>query len=654
MQTQASPQSLGEALLSALGDTDRSRREEAITQAAVAADPDSLVELLGKHDDAASRNAALEALGRGGSRSLPALVRALRGSDEEVVMFAAMALAQTRDSGGIPHLLRLLHHPDLNVAQAAIDALGKLRAVSATGPIEKMLTADPWLRFAAANALGEIGSPSSVPALLRVLHDPSLSDLAIEALGRIGSGDAAVALAEIAIERVETEQFTVCVLALGRALGQQLDRAAFANPVWARFASPEGAAVHERLRRILGTGDAEVGGSELQEVKEAAIDVIRGVPLTSLLSLLVESAWDAGLTEPLLDALVFAGPEVRPCVLAGLGHGDTRVRRLACVAVGHLNMTEAAPALYRLADDGAPEVRADALRALARLQDRDALSVILGRFSDVSSEVRAAAQWALGSMDAEEVTAAILENPELARRHAAEILAVMQEHPVAAQSGFIETSLADPRDEVRRAALAALGARGGAEVVATLQTFLRDPAAAVRQQAVRGLGRQRSPRAQALLLQQYQRDPATRGEALLAIEKIGDGVAARRLAGLLPAQLLPERLAIIDTLGMLAAPGAEPILVGLLRDPEPEVRCRAAVALGRFTTAGAATRLALATRDADARVRLAALEALAPAKGRPAVVQAMERLCLDPTPAIAALARLWLEKEQEYSPSKRG
>ena len=454
MQSQASPQSLGEALLSALGDTDRSRREQAIAQAAVAADPDSLVELLGKHEDAVSRNAALEALGRGGSRSLPALVRALRGSDEEVVMFAAMALAQTRDSGGIPHLLRLLHHPDLNVAQAAIDALGKLRAVSATGPIEKMLTADPWLRFAAANALGEIASPGSVPALLRVVHDPSLSDLAIEALGKIGSADAGVALAEIAIERVETEQFTVCVLALGRALAQQLDRSALAaNPVWTRLASPEAAAVHERLRRILGTGDAEVGGSELLEVKEAAINVIRGVPLTSLLSLLLESAWDASLTEPLLDALVFAGPGVRPCVLAGLDHGDTRVRRLACEAAGHLNMKEAAPALCRLADDGAPEVRADALRALARLQDPDALPIILGRLSDVSGEVRIAAQWALGFMDAEEVTAAILEDSEFARRHAAEILAVMQAHPVAAQSGFIAASLADPREEVRRAAI---------------------------------------------------------------------------------------------------------------------------------------------------------------------------------------------------------
>lgn len=645
MQSQASPQSLGEALLSALGDTDRSRREEAIAQAAVAADPDSLVELLGKHDDAASRNAALEALARGGSRSLPALVRALRSSDEEVVMFAAMALAQTRGPGGIPHLLRLLHHPDLNVAQAAIDALGKLRAVSATGPIEKMQTADPWLRFAAANALGEIGSPSSVPALLRVLHDPSLSDLAIEALGKIGSGNAAVALAEIAIERVETEQFTVCVLALGRALGQQLDRTALAaNPVWTRLASPEAAAVHERLRRILGTGDAEAGGSELQEVKEAAIEVIRGVPLTSLLCLLVESAWDASLTEALLDALVFAGPEVRPCVLAGLGHGDTRVRRLACVAAGHLNMTEAAPALCRLADDGAPEVRADALRALARLHEYDALPVILGRLSDVSGEVRAAAQWALDFMDAEQVTAAILENSELARRHAAEILAVMQAHPVAAQHEFIENRLADPREEVRRAAVAALAARGGAEVVEILEPFLRDPAAAVRQEVVRGLGRQRSQPAQALLLQQYQRDPATRREALLALGKIGDCVAAQRLTGLLSAQTLPERLAIIDTLGTLAAPCTEPILIGLLRDPESEVRCRAAVALGRFTTTGAATRLALATRDADARVRLAALEALAPAKSHPAVVQAIERLCLDPSPAIAALARQWLDK----------
>src|SRR6187455_576064 len=89
-------QSLNEAVLLALADLDRSQRQRAIEEAASAADPEKLVGLI-YTEDAVRRNAALEALGKGGRRSVPALVRALKDPDPEVVMFAASTLGKTRD-----------------------------------------------------------------------------------------------------------------------------------------------------------------------------------------------------------------------------------------------------------------------------------------------------------------------------------------------------------------------------------------------------------------------------------------------------------------------------------------------------------------------------------------------------------------------------
>src|SRR5262245_23645520 len=88
--------SLNEAVLLALADLDRPQRERAIEEAAEAVDPDELVGLI-SNDDAVRRNAALEALTKGGRRSVNALVRALRDPDPEVVMFAAATLGKTRD-----------------------------------------------------------------------------------------------------------------------------------------------------------------------------------------------------------------------------------------------------------------------------------------------------------------------------------------------------------------------------------------------------------------------------------------------------------------------------------------------------------------------------------------------------------------------------
>jgi HEAT repeat protein len=104
------------------------------------------------------------------------------------------------------------------------------------------------------------------------------------------------------------------------------------------------------------------------------------------------------------------------------------------------------------------------------------------------------------------------------------------------------------------------------------------------------------------------------------------------------------RLAIIDALGAIAAPVAEPFLAQLLCDRRPDIRGRAVVAIGQYATDGAVERLVHATLDPDARVRLAALEALSAFTGRPSATESFERLCLDPLPAIAALARRCLRK----------
>ena len=155
-------QSLNEAVLLALNDLDRSQREQAIERAAETVDPEQLVGLIAT-EDVLRRNAALEALTRGGRRSVPALVRALDDPDPEVVMFAASTLGKTLDPSAIPPLAKVLRHSDVNVCQAAIESLGALRAVSTLSTLGELLGRDGWLRFSVVHTLGEIGDPSSAP-----------------------------------------------------------------------------------------------------------------------------------------------------------------------------------------------------------------------------------------------------------------------------------------------------------------------------------------------------------------------------------------------------------------------------------------------------------------------------------------------------------
>ena len=644
MESPGPPQSLDEALLAALGEgvsaTGGPSLGEGVDRFGNLREPQR------KNEDAARRVAELDARARSGARSISALVSALRSNDDDVAMYAATALGEARDAAAVPHLIRLLQHPDLNVAQAAIDALGKLRAQSAASPIEAMLEADPWLRFAAAHALGEIGHPGSVHALMRAAGDLAISELAIEALGKVATAPAAAVLAELLASRARGETFDGCLLALGTALGRMVDLSGLqSSRAWQRLASSESNAVHARLATILVRRDVEPEGAIDQHfLKEGAIAVIRALAIPALYPALVEGAWDVAMGEPILDAVLFAGPATHASVLAGLSHADADVRVFSCTAAAALGIEEADTLCEGLL--GCPEirVRVAALRALAGLAAERVLPAMLKCLADPSEPVRTAAVRSLGTMDAKLVTAALLADHEVATARAALVLEVMRISPCAAQREFVLAALADAREDVRRAAVAVLAANEHAEIIEMLEPLLDDPSVVVRAEVVQALGRRRSRRALRLLLEQFQRDAEIRDQSLRALGRIGDGWSTRRLMVLFPEQEQSIRLAIIDALGAISAPAAEPFLARLLVDPQPEVRSRAVVAIGQYASDGAVTRLVHATRDVDARVRLAALESLSAFAGRPAAVESFERLCLDPLPAIAALARRCLRK----------
>ncbi len=103
------------------------------------------------------------------------------------------------------------------------------------------------------------------------------------------------------------------------------------------------------------------------------------------------------------------------------------------------------------------------------------------------------------------------------------------------------------------------------------------------------------------------------------------------------------RMAIIEAFAELNEPTAEPLLVRLLVDEEPEVRRSAVEALVRFATPTAIRHGVAAARDATWQVRAAAIELLA-LRPEGATGAALERLCFDPVPFVADLARRRLDE----------
>jgi HEAT repeat protein len=144
------------------------------------------------------------------SGNAASLIRHLNSRDPSVRWHAAEALGTCGETA-VPRLLSALQSPDFLVRIGVIEALGMIRDSRAIPPLATISRHDRSLevRWAAALALGEIGSPGAIPALVPLLRDPNryLRNGAATALGRLGwqpSDEAGTAYMLIALQDWET------------------------------------------------------------------------------------------------------------------------------------------------------------------------------------------------------------------------------------------------------------------------------------------------------------------------------------------------------------------------------------------------------------------------------------------------------------------
>ena len=119
-------------LLTALGDPSwRVRKEATGVLLTGTCDHDligMLISALGAQSNAGLRNAAVEALVALGDTALPVLVASLREADGDTRKFIVDILGSIENGDSRAALIELLADPDLNVATAAAESLGRLAA----------------------------------------------------------------------------------------------------------------------------------------------------------------------------------------------------------------------------------------------------------------------------------------------------------------------------------------------------------------------------------------------------------------------------------------------------------------------------------------------------------------------------------------------
>lgn len=369
-------------LVALLNDSETSVRQQAAHVLAKLDNPHAvklLVEkALASHDEHIER-AAVAALMHRRESAVQLLQDVMEGSSGLARIVAALILAESGHSNSLQVLLDALDSPEksdgvTSLLPRILDVLGNLRDVRAVPCLAGFLHQDHrLLRLVAARSLVKIGEPA-VEALLEIAkndkYELDARCRAVETLGQIGSPSAVHPLVKLLDDDQGPIQREV-IKALGR-IG--------------------GTASVEALMRILKGRDALKYGQACKALIKTG-----QLAVPSLVRLLAEHP-SPGARRCIADALGQIGDaSAIPGLVGALKDKNSLVRKAAADALGQLKDPSAVDSLCQLLEQDNWFVARGAAEALARIGDARAIGPLLRGLKIDRSEIREQIVKSLGS-----------------------------------------------------------------------------------------------------------------------------------------------------------------------------------------------------------------------------------------------------------------
>jgi HEAT repeat protein len=511
------------------------------------------------------------------------LLAALNTTTGERLRIVVRVLGWVGGETVIAELTRLLGSPALRseVIETFVRHGARVSALLA----QQLEAEDLETRRAATAALGRIGDPQSVPALIRALPDPELTVDVAGALARIGDSRAYGPLLKL--------------------LGH--DRAAVRRAAIGALNSLGHPRMPQDVRQLLTNSDPRL--------RESAVRIAGYFGYTECAPLLLKAIHDGD--ENVRRAAVENLPNldesrVLSVLLTAIRDESPKIRGAAAQSLGHLESVASVPALTLAMRDSDEWVRYYAVRALGQIRSPESIDALASALrEDQAVQVRIAAADALGAIGGRRIVSVLAPfvNSEDSNLSRAALLALgVVGHPDALHPILSALRSDDPLRRLN--AVRAIAARRDHEAAEALQwTAGADNDEAVAAGAIEELSKMATSESIAALLR-LASDRRLREKAIVQISRLGLSHLESIKAGLSSPQLETRR-AVVEALGRMKTPEASVALSIALDDDRPEVRLAALLALRRLGSHVSERRLwSMAQNDPDSGVREAARQGL--------------------------------------------
>lgn len=312
-----------------------------------------------------------EAFEQSGRQEIDTLITALKDKTWNAQLGAATRLIMM-GRPAVDGLIRALKNEDPEIQIAAASTLGEMRTTAVAPLMEALKDTDRFVRLVAARNLGKIGNERAIEALIESLHrepDNEVRATVAEALGYMGSKQAIEPLT-LAMQDGDERVRIVAARSLGYIGGRR---------------------AIESL--IMGLGDQD------DRVMHAALEALKDPGGT--------------LQGHLIDALRTGDKELRAGVAGALGAAGWEPRTGEELALYLMALdrwaevervgADALPALTESLSDPSIEMRANAVRTIARIGGEEAIAPLIQALQDGAVVVRKRAERALIDMGDEAI-----------------------------------------------------------------------------------------------------------------------------------------------------------------------------------------------------------------------------------------------------------
>lgn len=569
-----------ELLLAALADEDWRVRKEA-AEVATRTEPRTAVvfaiaRALAERENVGLRNAAVDALVAIGPDAVPAAVDALGRLDADGRKLSVEVLAGAPTLAGIRSLAHAARDPDVNVAAAAAEGLGRAdlageeaREVASAALSELLSSEHPQVRIAALDALEALGCDVPWSRIEPLLDDPLLRRSAIAAAGGSAAPRALLALVS-AVADPAAQIARAAVVALGESLEILWgDEHALEIPERAMRASPAAQAVVRAL--AIGADDARVRGAAL-----LALGLVRD---PESLPVIVEALADDEVADRAEAALSLYGEDaVEPLLVAGRTAAPS-VRAATLSVLPALAFTERSPvaAVREALDDPSEGVVAPALKSLAVVGTASDLKAVARHTTSRDPKVSSAAHGALLAIATRHAASAreMIRGADPRGDDALSAALIVEALARASASApedadWLESALTHREAVVRRAAIGALAELGGEHAESAVSVALADEEATVAHAAIRALGRLGCAELLASLAAST-RDPFRVGTILRALREADPERACAAARPLLRSPETSVAAAAVEVIGGVGLEGCVDALMSATDHPDDEV-----------------------------------------------------------------------------------